>query len=190
MKIVLLILFLLFPILIRADEPRRVTSFTSSNGRYVLWTTPSPQDDVWTLIDITTKVKLYDVTGDFRSMTVLIGDDGKNLVMIDDYSESEPESNPEVLQFYLDGKKVKSYKLSDLIEDKQKIEQTVSHFMWLDKPFLIKKFTISDAKLSLKTIEQKSFTFDINTGEISEQKSDTELEEKVKKSNSVQVEQK
>lgn len=189
MKIVLLILLMFLPLIVRADFPRSANSFTSPNGQYVFTASGQPQARTWSLIETATKRKLYEIEGDFYSLTVLVGYDGKQLVMIDDNSEKRAEDDPEVLQFYLGGKKVKSYKLSNLLENTQNVLRSVSHFMWIAKPFLTQNFPFDRSRVSFTTLELNSFTFDINTGEIIEKKRDTELEAEFEKNRAAQEEQ-
>ena len=164
MKLVLLILLLFVPLLVRADEPRYTESFTSPNGKYVFRSKPNIQGDKnWILIEKDTKKVLYEFDESFGYFTVLVSNDGKNLVAIDDYSIRKSEDDPEVLRFFVDGKEVKAYKLSEVLETPQRVKQTVSHFLWIKKPFPL---TISDSKLAFTTYEQSNFVFNINTGEI------------------------
>lgn len=186
MKIVVLILLMFLPLIIRADQPRSRYAFTSPNGQYEFQTLNQPQYRKWSLIEKATKKVLYEVNGDFSSMSVLVGYDGKHLVMIDDFSESNAEEDPEVLQFFLDGKKIKSYKLSDLLGNTQNVVRSVSHFMWLANVFF-PKITFNRSILSFTTLELTKFTFDINTGEIIEKRRDTELEEQRSKFKADQV---
>ena len=162
MKFIWLFLLLFMPLLVKADQPRYRESFTSANDKYVFRKTPNMPANNWSVIEKATTKTLYEVVGWFYSFTVLVSDDGKNLVVIDDYSESKPEENPEVLQFYLDGKQIKSYKLSDLLENTKFISQSVSHFRWVRKPLT---FSINGSKFNLTTYEFFNYDFDINTGE-------------------------
>jgi hypothetical protein len=128
MKFLLFVFLLLAPLLVKADEPRYTDSFTSPNGKYEFRVMPNTQFRAkWSLIEKDTKKILYEIEGQFESFTVLVSDDGKNVVAIDDYSERNPEDNPEILQFFLDGKKVKSYKLSELLENTKIITAKYNH---------------------------------------------------------------
>jgi hypothetical protein len=173
MKIVLFITFLFIPFLVKADEPRYRRVFTSSNGKYELRNNGNLLDNQkWSLIEKETGRNLYDVTAQLAALTILVGDDGKNLVAVDDYSESEPESDPEVLQFFLNGRKQKSYKLSALLENTKIVQKSVSHFRWIVKPLTL---SIADTKFRLKTYELFDYEFDINTGEMLKKERDSRL---------------
>jgi hypothetical protein len=173
MKILLFVFLLLAPLLVKADEPRYTFSFTSPNGKYELRVNPDERSRaIWSLVEKDTKKILYEIDGQFQSFTVLVSDDGKNVVAIDDYSERKPEDNPEILQFFLDGKKVKSYKFSELLENTNIITHSVSHFYFL---LNANKLALSGTKLNLTTFELFNYEFDINTGEMLKKERDPRL---------------
>lgn len=167
MKILFLFLLLLAPLVIRADQPRNRLSFTSPNGKFVFKIkTQTPGEKRWELIEKATKKVLYELDArlaNFGSFTCLISEDGKNIAAIDDFSTENPEEDPKVLWFFVDGAPVKYYKLSDVFEDFQKVKTTASHFLWIKTPFPL---VIFDSKLDFTTYELNRFVFDFKTGEL------------------------
>jgi hypothetical protein len=161
MKYFIFTILLLIPFAARADEARYKTAFTSANGKYELKLT----DKNWSLIEKETSKELYRLAeNNLWSMTVLISDDGKSVVAIDDYSEREPAEIPEVLIFYQNGKKIAAYKLDELLDNPKFIMRSASHFRWLYRNE--KAFSINDAKLNLTTFEMNDLVFDVETGRI------------------------
>jgi hypothetical protein len=155
----LFITLFLSSLVISADEPRRNNIFTSPNQRYEL----KLKGAEWVLLDKTNKKELYRLRENLRSMTVLIGDDGKSITVVDDYSEQEWKENPEVLIFYNNGKKIRTYKLNEVLGKLHHVTVSASHFRWLlsEKPI-----SVTDGKLRLTTTELNHYVFDAATGEI------------------------
>ncbi len=160
MKYFLFIILFLIPFVVRADQPRGRELFTSANDKYELKFT----DKNWSLVEKETNKELYQLTGNLSSMTVLISDDGKSVVAIDDYSEREWDKNPEVLIFYINGSKITAYKLNEVIDNLKFISESASHFRWLYGNE--KTFSIKDSKINLTTFEMNNFTFEVETGKI------------------------
>ena len=173
MKILLLIVFLFVSYSVKADQPRYVRVFTSSNNKYELRNDGNlVSNQKWSLFEKATEKKLYDIDAPFASLTTIVSNDGQNIIAVDDYSENEPEDNPEVLQFYLNGQKLKSYKLSELLENTKIISKSVSHFRWIIKP---SSLSITDTRFKLTTFELFNYEFDINTGERLKKERDSRL---------------
>lgn len=168
MKYFLLFILTFIPFVVRADEARFRTSFTSANDKFELKLDMEKRD--WSLIEKSTGKELYKLVGNLWSMTVLISDDGKYVVAIDDYSEEEPEVNPDVLIFYKNGNRIKAYKLNEVFDDISFISQSVSHFRWLFRDQ--KDFSIDDSKLKLTTFEMNNLVFDVETGNLQKKQKD------------------
>ncbi len=169
MKFVLLfILLFVATLLVKADEARYRNVFTSANDKYEL----RLADENWSLIEKSTKKEFYRLKGDISSMTVLVSDDGKMVIAIDDYSEQDLEKNPEVLLFYNNGKKVKGYKINDLLENANIVTVSSSHFKWLLRDA---DFSIKDSRIKLTTFEMNHLTFNIESGDIFTKKRDEVL---------------
>ena len=169
--IILLALFLL-PLEIFADQPRYSDLFTSKNGSYDLkLITPydgRPQE--WSLIESSTKRFLYRIKADIATMTVLVSDDGRYVVAVDDYSEQDDRENPTVLQFFGYGKLLCSYRLGDLLANPKVISVSASHFRWL------LQFETKEGKLNFKTYELDDFVIDATTGKILSREKDARLD--------------
>jgi hypothetical protein len=81
MKILIFIFLILTPLLIKADEPRSRDSFASPNGKYIFrYSQGSRNEQKWLLIERATKQVLYELVGQFSPLTVLVSNDGKNIV--------------------------------------------------------------------------------------------------------------
>jgi hypothetical protein len=168
MKFILIAILFLVPFSVRADEQRRISVFTSANDRYELRNTSG---DEWSLREKPAKKELYRLKEkNLSSMTILIGDDGKSIVAIDDFSEQDFEKNPEVLIFYQSGEKIKSYKLSELLDNPKFISVSVSHFHWLYRNE--NSFSLKDSKLELTTFELNRYIFDAESGGVLKKEKD------------------
>lgn len=64
------------------------------------------------------------------------------------------------VQFYKNGELIKNYMISDLLKNKSKIVESVSHFMWLNDDYQ------ENDELHLKTIDNHYYIFDIKSGDI------------------------
>lgn len=162
MKLPLILLLFLLPLAVRADQGRFQLVFTSANQKYEL----SWQGPMWSLKEKATGKELYKLeAGRILSlMTVLVSDDGKTVVGIDDYSTQDRNKDPEVLLFYKEGKKVRSYKLSEVLDNPQFVSVSVSHFRWVHVNG--KTPGINDTKVSLTTYELYDYVFNAETGEV------------------------
>lgn len=170
MKSVLFIVLLLLPFAGRADEARFRGVFYSANDKYEL----NLSDDEWRLREKATGRELYRIKEKLLgSMTVLVGDDGQSVVAIDDYSMQDEQQNPEVLIFYQGGRKIKAYKLGELLDDRKFISVSVSHFRWLFRGE--KEFSIDGPALTLTTFELNNYAFDVKTGAVLKKERDAIL---------------
>jgi hypothetical protein len=170
----LIILTLLLALLTaNADEPKFRNSFRSPNGKYELrLDTGQTSRQSWSLIERSTGTVRYQVMGEFGSRTVLLTDDGVNIVVVDDFSERRPSAKLDVLMFYGDGVQIKNYSLGDLLKDTNNIESSVSHFRWLFHP---ETLPIRDSKVRLETFELINYEFDIRTGNLLRRETDPVL---------------
>lgn len=174
MKLILLVILLVIPFIAKADEARHQFVFTSPNGKYEFRNIQNYSDN-WSLIEKDTGKEKYQITAPYLyQMTVLVSDDGKTLVAVEDYPEKHrgpldpPVSNRDVMSFYRDGGLVKKYKLGELV-NAETVTYSVSHFYW----FTGKDWeTMADSKLSFMTLELVHYTFDVNTGEILKKETD------------------
>lgn len=127
-------------------------------------------ETTWGLYDLMSGRQMYAVKGDFSSKTVLVSNDGKYLIVIDDYSVENPSPELKVLEFYAEGKHLNSYALGELLCSYLNISESVSHFDWFADYKLVNapdmKFNYDFGKLIITTYELISYTFDVKTGEI------------------------
>jgi hypothetical protein len=168
MKYVLTIILILIPLTAYADQPRHQGIFTSANDKYELRLTEIFTK--WSLIEKETNKEIYKLEANISSMTVLVSDDGKSVIAVDDYSEQEREENPKILLFFRNGKEIKSYNLKDLISDKKFVSYSASHFRWIIRSESSLK--IEDSKIKLKTHEFYNYSFNIDTGELVQKERD------------------
>lgn len=164
MKRALFLLLLLVPSSTRADDPRRRPSFSSGNRQFELKILGSQwgSNGSWSLVEKATGAVRYQLTGELSSRTVLVSDDGRNLVAVDDFSESLAEKDPDVLSFYRDGKLIRKYRLGQLLRDPSNVSNSNSHFQWFfeDPPLSIQR-----ERVRLRTFELIRYEFDAATGE-------------------------
>lgn len=174
MRHFLLAFLILTPSVIWADDARFRETFASANNKFELKLNVKERN--WSLIDKTAKEEIYKLEGNIWSMTVVVSDDGKSVVAIDDYSEQDDKKNPEVLFFYKHGKKIKSYKLYNLISNRKFVSFSVSHFNWLFtyKPNY-EPFTAEGSQMTLQTHELNNYSFNIETGKMLKKERDTVL---------------
>ena len=166
---------LLFPVTVKADEPRFHSAFVSPNGKYELRYKAGqfPRQN-WSLIEKATGKVRYQVVGEFASRTVLVSDDGVHLVVVDDFSERRPERDLDVLLFYRGGSLIKKYSLGDLLRDVSNIESSASHFQWFFKPSAL---SVIDSRVKLETFELIDYEFDARTGDMLKKETNPVLSE-------------
>lgn len=172
----LVFVFLSASLLAWADEDRHKNSFVSANGRYEA---KLEEQKIWRLLETSTGKELYHFDNYYRdgisfsSMTLVISDDGRNVVAVNDYvenfGEQEFRKNPEVLFFFREGKLTKSYKLLQLANPKF-LTVFVSHFNWVD--YGEGAFGIKDGHLSISTLDLNNYLFDAESGDLISKKKD------------------
>ena len=98
-------------------------------------------------------------TIDWYGNNVFICSDGIHLFRI---WRSSSIFDQKALAFYKNGKEIKVYRINDLVRDESKLDETVSHILWLTE------FDSDDDKLLLflKTKDNQSYTFSVETGDI------------------------
>jgi hypothetical protein len=106
---------------------------------------------------------LYTFKGDFSSRTMFVGNDGRSVTVVDDYSVREPAEDLEVLHFLDEGWVTKVYTLGQLLDDTDNARWTASHFYWL----LSRSLRYEEERLQVVTTECRKLEFDVRTGEIS-----------------------
>lgn len=169
-----IIVLLTLTVGVYADQSRYLTHFESANGRFEA----DLVDEQWIVVEKATKRELYrfpDLYGNrarFCLMTVLIDDDGRSIVVVDDYSDQDSTPDLEVLFFLSEGRVIKTYKLSELMDPRFVLEST-SHFRSFDTT---KKLTIQNSKLELKTLDLFHYVFDAKSSDLLQKTSDKALD--------------
>ena len=87
---------------------------------------------------------LYSINASFSHKTVIISNDGKNLIVVNDWPHYSNKKVLNVLEFYSIGKSIQSVKFIDCMTDTSNISMSVSHFNWL------MDFTIEKNNITLK----------------------------------------
>jgi hypothetical protein len=106
-------------------------------------------------------VLIYRSDGWF-SFNVLVSNDGTYIARRGPWpqSNSPPETTPAVV-FYVDGKKVRTYYVSDLVYDKSSLRHSISHYNWGDT--LRWSYEEGAGILQIRTVEDKVIKFNIRT---------------------------
>ena len=111
---------------------------------------------------------LWQVKG-WYSHEVFLSGDGEYLVRMGDWPDGlGPSTKDLAIAFYHKGKLVKKYSTADLIQDKEKVIQTASHYIWLSEEENYAKMHDFDYSFNLTTIEKNEFIFDYRNGDIIE----------------------
>ncbi len=77
-------------------------------------------------------------------------------------SDNEPQDYHMAIAFYHQGNQIKSYSTKNLIEDKSKIKQSISHYEFLKRVIgFTKRYNFS-----IETIDGMIYEFDVKTGKI------------------------
>lgn len=190
MKIVFsIILFFLITVYSQGDEPRRINEFFSPNGNFRLEMTDEGQG-IWTIFEripnskkeltrysIVDPVKsyklavrqdlepgiLWEFAGELNTMTILISNDGKRILVINDWPEDIEEGNHLIL-FFKNGLLMRTYSIQDLLFNKTDLSMSASHYFWLSRATNFKN--IESEVLNIITTENMLLTFSTLTGEI------------------------
>lgn len=97
-------------------------------------------------------------TVDWYSFSIL-GADGVHLVRRGPWAKSLSD---EAFTFFANGKQLRSYKISDLVDTKMFLEETTSHFRWEESM----TFDLASRTLTVVTLSKEKFVFDYTTGEM------------------------
>lgn len=85
--------------------------------------------------------------------------DGRHLIRMGPWASSIHQL---ALAFYKNGELIKNYRIKDLVHDESQLIFTVSHFFWKTSC----QFNDQQSALTLKTVDNRSYRFSIETGEI------------------------
>ncbi len=182
--ITFIILFIIQNVL--ADQPRLRYSFKSSNGYFELkpsdtifsdnkiytdsiYNSKTKKYDVssysysdkyyWGLYDLRTNKKLFTKKNDslfIEAKTALISDNGKQIIVVDDFSGGFGFQNFEVVHFYEKNKLVKTLTLGELLDNMCSVSYSVSHMTWCFNF----NFTQNNS-FEIKTYEYFNYRFDL-----------------------------
>lgn len=109
--------------------------------------------------------ELWRVKG-WYAFKVYLSNDGKYLVRLGNWAEGQaPAADDLAVAFYKNGKELKRYSTADLIEDKNSVIRSISHYQWKRHNKGYPKLDW-DNEFLLHTIEDKLYHFDSRTGEI------------------------
>lgn len=142
-----------------ADEQRLTTIFKSKNGKYSL----KYKKKQWTIVNEHNKALYRIKDKNYTSMTIFVSDDGTRTIIINDYVEGHQIGQSSGLIFFLNGKEIANYKITDLISDTCNITKSIWHTEWSLEDF---SFTKKDSIFSLATFDFNEFEFDTYTGTI------------------------
>jgi hypothetical protein len=163
-----------FALAASADEeaaPRPLV-VSSPSGVYYFRLEPSPDRD-----EKKSRGRMYRVSegeeileyesNGWYSFTVMVANDGAHVARAGPWPrfDSAPEKTP-ALVFYEYGAPVKTYYVSDLVEDLSNLQYSVSHFRWGSDPHWAGD--PQNYEIQVTTVEGKVVKFDIRTAEIIE----------------------
>jgi len=98
---------------------------------------------------------------------VFLTNDCEYLVRMGNWARgSEPSAEDLAVAFYKNGELLSSYSTADLIEDKQSVDVSTGHYIWLAEGEYSLRLNQWSDTFYLKTIEGKEFEFNFKTGEI------------------------
>jgi hypothetical protein len=159
----------------RAPVPH---ALTSPGGHYVFTMVPGPKDQEYSKgSGVCSKIEsdgtLTEIwrTSGFYSEDLELHYDGNALARIGSWeSGDQEEGDPKeslAVAFYVKGKEVKRYKVSDLVKDESKLPVTSAGLSWLEyKLYQSPAFRPGEEIFHLETVDGIHYRFDMNTGAI------------------------
>lgn len=183
MKKIILILFLINIVNCYADEPRYCNKFRSSNKLYEFKITEVKNDSIlidnvyykesreikWGLFNRITKKKIYEIETIASEKTAYVSNNGKYIVIINDWPSETPDDNLEMVSIYENGNLIKSLKLNDILNCGYNISSSVSHFRWtIEQP----KISFATKTISFVTYELNEIRIDLTDGKITKTKNE------------------
>ncbi len=100
-------------------------------------------------------------TVDWYASSVVVLSDGVHVVRWGPWAE---RLSDEALTFFANGKELRSYRISDLVDTSFGLERTVSHFFWQRGDSA--EFNENNHTFSLITVSDEKYNFDYTTGEM------------------------
>ena len=143
-----------------SDEPRYRSQYYSKDSTFYIKLTSK---NSWTVFN-KSGYRQYNITDEnFISMTIRISNDGKRILVLDDFCENHKMKDRNVFWVFVEGKLKKKYKLTELIEDTCNVSLSVWHLDWLvDRS----DFNEDQSKFEISTNEFYSYIIDTYSGEI------------------------
>jgi hypothetical protein len=171
-----------------ADDPRYKSEFKSDNGIFTLKVSKLEKEKIkdesgsyivyterkWGLYKLSDKKPIYEIPGPISERTAYISNDGKYIVVINDWPPEQANDSLELILIYVNGELIKSLKLSDIYNCGYNITSSVSHFAWSWGDIEV---NFNSNIISFKTYELIDYKIDIPKGKIIENKLDSRINE-------------
>lgn len=169
-----------------ADEPRYKSEFKSNNGIYTLKVSEMGKEIIkiesesyvkhserkWGLYKLPNKNPLYEIPGPISEKSAYISDDGRYVIVINDWPPEQVNDSLELILIYANGNLLESYSLSEIYGCGYNISSSVSYFSW---SFNDIKVDFSSNTLSFKTYELVNFSINISNGKLIERTLDKRI---------------
>lgn len=165
--------------------PERTYTITSPNGRYEFAMHPAVHEggsatapygeafeaplDGGPLEDAG---PLWRVDG-WYSHETFISDDGRALVRIGPWASEDP-ADELAIAFYLDGRETRRYSVAELLDDRDAVQRSVSHYTWQKREQGYPQLA-DNSRFELLTVEDRVISFDIGSGEVRDAHTDQDL---------------
>jgi hypothetical protein len=163
---------------LRADSPGLIEPFvkTSEGGSCFVSVIPSGESEesdetatytIYRLQENGSFDKLFSLTRNYAwPGELFLSNDGLTIIFVNTLPWGEkPERDHWAVEFYREGKKIKSYSVTDLVKNANSVTRTASHYFWLKQDTIIwesdsKKLTQSEYLSSTLRIEDHGSTDD------------------------------
>ena len=159
----------LFPAVARGDSEREPYTYTklSPNGQYLFVMLAPGKESEGEIPYFVSGLYFNDAsttplwTVDWYAFSVNVLSDGVHLIR---WGPWATDTWDEALTFFANGKVLRSYNISDLIDTTLGLDKSVSHFYWINQERT--NIHENNHTLALATISDEKYTFDYTTGEI------------------------
>jgi len=163
-RLATIILIIVSTISAFADEDRYMTEFKSADGNISI----KLEKNNWVVRNKDEKKLLYSIKDkEYSSMFILISNDARNIVIIDDYINNTQFLDRPIIWVFVEGKEVSSFKPNEIIKNYCNAGYSVSHVSWCLSDFSLDNST---KRFHFSTYEFFEMTIDLNNGKILEQK--------------------
>lgn len=163
-----------------ADTPPGRFEFTSANGDYTFAMTARVDTETgrvesWSLTHIASGETRYTMTGRFADKIIVVGLDGRTIVVIDYWSDSPVDTSRSLITVYRDAVVISSFSLDDLSIPAALTTTTVSGFFWYLEAVIETPLVTSDHHFALTSFDLRTFAFDLQTGALVSAEPDARL---------------